>query len=122
MFASFATIEAFAGSPFGLVLWGGISIVCASQLEPGAAYLKLNTLGFEVRAFFRQWYCLWPDVMVFDTARTFGSGEMVVFRLSPSVATGVMAPVASRWLDSRWDGRLPDKIHDASRISMTRHV
>ena len=113
-FALFALVEGLAfvanrsGSVFSLALWSIVSLTCASQLVPGAAYLKLGAAGLEVRAFFRQWSCVWTDVLTFETTRTFGSGEIVVFRLRPHLAGSVKAPAASRWLNPGWDGRLPD--------------
>jgi hypothetical protein len=97
-----------SGDPLSLGLWSVVSLTCASQLLPGAAYLRLGAGGLEVRAFFRQWSCGWADILAFETARTFGSGEIVVFKLRPQLAGTVTAPAASRWLNPRWDGRLPD--------------
>jgi hypothetical protein len=95
------------GTQLNTLFWGIPCLICASQLWPSAAYLKLERGGFQVREFFRQWSCAWPDVVTFQSVRTFGASEMVVFKLTPGLGSRVAAPVASRWLNG-WDGRLPD--------------
>jgi hypothetical protein len=112
IWSTFAALELFttagvAARWLGWAFWATVAIIQATQLLPGAAYLKLSDAGFEVRSSFRQWSCRWDDVVAFEVVRPFGFGAIVTFRLVPGAPFSVMAPALSRWMTRR-DGILPD--------------
>jgi hypothetical protein len=95
-------------SIMNIIFWGIPAVICASQLIPYEAYLRISSSGFEVRDLFREWSCPWTDVVAFQGVRTTGTAkQMVVFKLRPGSGRLVAAPVASRWLHM-WDGCLPN--------------
>ena len=91
-----------------VALLSGISIpICAIQLLPGCAYLRLDSGGFTKCTWFRRITIRWQDVEEFGTWTVpKANNKMVCFNLKPDVSPDIkerLSAVASGYHDG-----LPD--------------